>query len=458
MACSLRLTLWAKRIGDFIGHQGDVWAVAPSPDGRLLVSGSADQTVRVWNLATSELIVTLFNGSGGEWVVWTPQGYYASSPDAEGIVGWQINKGSDQAPEYVSAAQLRDHFYRPDIVERAVMLASATAAVAQSHGTAFSIADLLRHKPPVFDIVSPADKSHASASVVEVRLKLEASAAPIEAIEVLVNGRQVTTPNMRNATARLAATPTLERSIEVPLEQGENNIRIVARNRVGQTGRDLKLFRDNVGAIDKSGTLYVLAIGVDKYAQLPPTCGPNGNQSCDLRYAGKDARAFRDALSKQSGPLYNKVNTLLLAHDGDRPPTRTNIEDALEEILGKAGPADTTALFIAGHGVTDERGADYLFLPQGAELAGKTWRRSTVVPWNTFQAALQKTLGRRLMFADAERTTPASSTMRPMPTSSCFLPLIRRHCPGNSRTWHTALSPMHCSRASKARRAELMAR
>ena len=205
---------------------------------------------------------------------------------------------------------------------------------------------------------------------------------------------------MRNATARLAVTPTPERIIEVPLEQGENNIRIVARNKVGQTAHDFVLFRDSAGALDKSGTLYVLAIGVDKYAQLPPTCGPKGNGSCDLRYAGKDARAFRDALAKQSGPLYNDVKTLLLAHDGDKPPTRTNIEDALEEMLGKAGPADTTVLFIAGHGVTDDRGADYLFLPEGAELAGQTWRRSTVVPWSTFQGALQKTLGRRLMFAD----------------------------------------------------------
>src|SRR5262249_44796448 len=59
-----------------------------------------------------------------------------------------------------------------------------------------------------------------------------------------------------------------------------------------------------------------------------------------------------------------------------------------------------TVLFIAGHGETDGQSGDYIVLPEEATRAGHTLRSSTVVPWNSLQVSLQKTLGRRLMFAD----------------------------------------------------------
>jgi hypothetical protein len=356
-------------------------------------------------------------------------------------VGWQINNGPDQAAEYVSANQLRDHFYRPDIVERAIILASATAAVVEAPSTDFSLTDLSRRKPPGFDIISPADRSHARASPIEIRLKLESNADPVEDIEVLVNGRQATTTGMRSATARMAAAPTAERTVEVPLEQGENQIRIVVRNKVGQTVREFVLFRDKPGLLDKSATLYVLAIGVDKYDQLPPTCGPSGNESCDLRFAGLDAQAFRDVMVTQAGPLHGDVKTLLLARDGDRPPTKANIEDALEEMLGKAGPEDTTVLFIAGHGEAEGRGADYMFLPEGAEFVGQTLRRSTVVPWNTFQVALQKTLGRRLMFAGTCHSGGAYNTRLVNDATNEELEAFIRECDARIRSMEPSVAP-----------------
>ena len=59
------------KIGDFVGHDGRIWEVALSPDGRYLVSASEDQTVRLWNAGTGELVVSIFQGDDKEWVIWT---------------------------------------------------------------------------------------------------------------------------------------------------------------------------------------------------------------------------------------------------------------------------------------------------------------------------------------------------------------------------------------------------
>lgn len=41
------------------GHIWNVAALALSPDGQILVSGSFDQTIKVWNLNTRKLLTTL---------------------------------------------------------------------------------------------------------------------------------------------------------------------------------------------------------------------------------------------------------------------------------------------------------------------------------------------------------------------------------------------------------------
>ena len=40
-------------MGTLTGHAGWVFSVAFSPDGRRVVSGSFDKTVKIWNVETS---------------------------------------------------------------------------------------------------------------------------------------------------------------------------------------------------------------------------------------------------------------------------------------------------------------------------------------------------------------------------------------------------------------------
>jgi WD domain, G-beta repeat/Caspase domain len=316
-----------RRIRTFKGHTFWVGSVAFSPDAKRLVSGSLDSTARIWDSATGELRATLIGTRGLDWLAITPEGFFSASSGGGKLLG--VVRGLDG----FSVDQFYPALYRPELVRE--KLAGDPNSNVRNSAAKLDLSKLLDsgRKPPNFEILSSPDNRHASDSRAQIHIKLEANADPVYDIEAFVNGRQTTSPVFRNATARMAAISASERSVEVPLEQGENQIRIVARNKVGQTSREFVIVRDVPGLLEKNGTLYVLAIGVDKYDQLPKICGPFGNQSCNLRFAGRDARSFRDVMVKHVGPLYGT-------------------------------------------------------------------RRSTVIPWHTFQGALQGAQGRRLMFAD----------------------------------------------------------
>lgn len=40
------------------GHRDGVYAIALSPDGQTIASGSADKTIKLWHLSTGELLGT----------------------------------------------------------------------------------------------------------------------------------------------------------------------------------------------------------------------------------------------------------------------------------------------------------------------------------------------------------------------------------------------------------------
>jgi len=69
------------------GHRGAVYAVAFSPDGAYLASGSFDETVRLWRVSDGALLRTL-NGHTGSVlsVAFSPDGAYLASGSADRTV------------------------------------------------------------------------------------------------------------------------------------------------------------------------------------------------------------------------------------------------------------------------------------------------------------------------------------------------------------------------------------
>lgn len=382
--------------GQYIGHESEIWAIATSADGRLLISGSQDQTLRLWNLATRELIVTLFHSTVGEWVLWTPQGYYTGSPGADRFVGWQTNKGPSRSAEYVGAAQLRQHLYRPDIVERAIVLGSAEQAVREAPGTKFVLDDLLARPVPSFRILAPQPGSTARGGRTTVKIAIATTPDPIRLIRVQVNGAHV---DERTPDVGSGGIGPGEQDLDVPLAGGRNEVRISLTNAIGEKTETLSLNHEGDGVLDVRGTLHILSIGVNEYKGLSDACGEDG---CDLRYPVADARKLGETIERRLGPGHRRIAKRVLVNGGDASdaPTAANIIDAVE-LLRQAKETDTTVLFIAGHGIND--GPDYRFLPTNAERTrGDSWslRGSTVVPWQVLQSAVEAAKGRRLLFVD----------------------------------------------------------
>jgi len=112
------------QIASLVGHMGEIWSIAL--DGDRLVSGSNDQTIKVWDLSslrggtTKQSIsplLTLFVGSDNEWVMWTPEGFFNASKNGAKYIGYHINKGSKKEAEFIGVDKLYSSLYRPNIVK-----------------------------------------------------------------------------------------------------------------------------------------------------------------------------------------------------------------------------------------------------------------------------------------------------------------------------------------------------
>lgn len=93
---------------------GAVWATAISGDGRLAVAAYDDGTIR-WHRMDDgrELLAFMPLIDRVNWVAWTPEGFYAATPGARGVLKWHVNHGWDAPAETVPVADI-PNLSRPD--------------------------------------------------------------------------------------------------------------------------------------------------------------------------------------------------------------------------------------------------------------------------------------------------------------------------------------------------------
>ncbi len=144
----------------------------------------------------------------------------------------------------------------------------------------------------------------------------------------------------------------------------------------------------------------------------------------DLRWAARDASELAKALQAQQGSLYDKVTIKLLTEE---KATSSAILDELDWVSRAASQGDRVIVFLAGHGVTDER-QDYYYLPSNAEIDKASGmfipRRSTAVKRTDIVSSLRETQGHALFLFDTCHAARATSAVAMRSVAPDLVPFI----------------------------------
>lgn len=378
-------------------------AVTVAADQSVAVVALLDGTLRWYGLKQPERLrerAALFaHADGKRWVLFTPEGFfdYADRGGSD-LVGVHVNRGRNQQPDWVSFSQAYRVLYAPAIVR--ARLAGQPAEAAAKLAELGDIGARLARQPTieVQAVCIPSGDTCAvlrDATTASAFLPPGASQARLSVVVAdrgLGVGAMDVFLNDRNVGRQAVPVPGTPMTLDVPLDPGGNRIQLRVYDRHGAVFSEtpmLNLPRREAAADAGRGRLFVLAIGIDTYA----------NPTLTLRYAGADASRFAQEIEQGARPLYRSVDTTLLL---DKQATRAGILAAFERLSREVRPRDTFLFYVASHGVLDETTDRFLLVPQDtADISSWAAMERQTIDEPTLIAALSRIEARdALLFID----------------------------------------------------------
>ena len=307
------------------GHEANVNAVTFTKDGRWIVSGSNDGTIRYWRRSTGKLGAT-FAVADGRWVIITDQGFFAASSNAGDLLsvvhGFQA----------VNIEQLWQSLYSPDLV-REVLAGDPNGDVAKAAAAA-DLENILDSGPaPEVTLLRPRAGAVANSDLIEVEAGIRDKGKGVGRIEWRVNG----------ITAAVAAKPEGEGdeftiSRPIALDPGDNVLEVEAYNRsnlLASTPARTTIKLNSTARILKP-TLHVLVVGINSYIDKgAPDASGKVMAFPPLRLAVNDAKALADAFKQAGAGEYADVK---VTEALDANATAAGLEAAIDRMSPEINP------------------------------------------------------------------------------------------------------------------------
>lgn len=329
-----------KRVSNLVGHTAKVWSVAVSGDGKWAVSGGSDQTVKLWRIEKKKPEIyptaTLFYSKDGEWVLWTEEGYYASSKEGAKYIGWHVNRGIYSLAEFYDASKFFE-FYRPDVLAEVFKTGKSVAKVLKELGErAKEVADVLKEYPPLVSIIKPKDEAVIKKKFVSVEVQAVDRGGGVEDITLYLNGKEVK-GEMRGIEVR--PTGKIHKKIfRISLLPGWNTLKATAYSKSGVEAMGHEIRVKRVGVKVSDFDLYVISVGINKYK----------NSRYNLDYAKPDAKSFLNVLRSGARKIFKNIYVYEIY---DERAVKSEVLKAFGDVAKKADVKDVFVFYYAGHGV-----------------------------------------------------------------------------------------------------------
>ncbi len=353
------------------GASGSANSLSFSDVGVWLCSGHEDGSLRVWNGESGELTATALSlRESRDWLVVTPDGLFDGSPEAWPQILWRFERSTfNVAPVEI----FFNEFFYPDLLGEVL--------AGRQPKSKEKIAELDRRQPQVRMLIdnetSAVDSKPFKSDQRTINVKLEVREATsgqpkgsgAQDIRLFRNGALYKV--WRGDVLKGRESAIIE--TQIPIVAGENRLTAYAFNRNNIKSADETRVVIGADSFRKRGTAYVLAIGINLYA----------NRDYNLRFAVNDAQDFSEELRQRQSALDRFANIEVVTLY-DAQATKANIVAALKRLKGQplptgapanlaklktTQPEDAVIVYFAGHGFAVE--PRFYLIPHDLGYAGK---------------------------------------------------------------------------------------
>jgi WD40 repeat protein len=389
-------------------HKGAIRAMSIDAKKEWVATSGEDQVVNFWKMNDSKMnsipVFSLFVTETGEWVCWSPEGYFAGSQNADGFIGWQVTKDSEVWAKMSEVSLFSDVLYRPDLLIESYKSKKVIKDVLLGKKeTIIDLSRLERASPPEFQepIVfargikrSMPEKSTdvflTDTTEALIKVAVQYGGGGIAELNLFQNDKLI---QIDKDFKLQSFKQQVVKEYPVRLLPGKNSFKVnTVNNRKMKSAADYLTIECTSNLLPVSD-LYILTIGINEYL----------NPKMNLNYGVPDAQALSKAITENGKGIFANIFSYNLFN---KDATIDKVKEAIDQIKGKAKLSDVLVIYYAGHGVvyipeTSDEGEFYMVLHDVTSMNDKNLVEKGI-PSSTFRSWLSEiNASKQLVLMDA---------------------------------------------------------